>query len=146
MKKYVFICLLAVVALCLTGCESNGPQFHKKTIDLKMTQNDWQFDNQSGRFFCQFNMPEITESVYNYGSWTISREYNYGTPNAYQVILPESSYYKEDVGNGNYAYYTQHIDYVVGVGFVEIDYIISDFYYPAQFVPEAMNFRMQLVY
>ena len=45
----------------------------------------------------------------------------------------------------NTFYYQQHIDYIYGVGFVEVDLTISDYIY-GDFTPESMLFRLQLTY
>ena len=45
----------------------------------------------------------------------------------------------------NTVYYTQHIDYRFGVGYVDIQLTNSDYYYEEQ-NPESMVFRLQLVY
>lgn len=150
MKKYVFICLMALIGIVMTSCQTNEPcKFNKKTVDLNVTQDKWKFDDGANMFFCHFSVPEITAQVYNHGEFSIHREYNSGTNNAYQVALPETTYKSEDIdnGDGTYStvYYQQHIDYVIGVGFVEVFCTISDFYYEG-FTPEAMVFRLQLTY
>ena len=150
MKKYVFICLMALIGIVMTSCQTNEPcKFNKKTVDLNVTQDKWKFDDGANMFFCHFSVPEITAQVYNYGEFSIHREYNSGTNNAYQVALPETTYKSEDIdnGDGTYStvYYQQHIDYIIGVGFVEVFCTISDFYYEG-FTPEAMVFRLQLTY
>lgn len=148
MKKYVFICLLALVAVVFTACNNNDP-LRKKTVDLVVNTNNWEFDNSANMFFCHFNVPEMTAEVYNYGEVSISHEYNPGTQNAYQVALPETVYRQEDLDNGDETtspyYYQQHLDYAIGVGFVEIFCTISDFYYK-DYTPDAMLFRMQITY
>ena len=161
MKKYLFISLLAGMA-CMSSCtyptyvteEIVGEEckFNKKTVELAVTRNLWDFDQSTGQFFCHFDVPEITEKVYLYGEVSINREYNSGKKNAYQVALPETSYkveeeYDEETGELiNTFYYAQHIDYVYGIGFVEIFYTISDYYYPEGESPEAMLFKLQLTY
>lgn len=148
MKKYVFICLLALVAVVFTACNNNDP-LRKKTVDLVVNTNNWEFDNSANMFFCHFNVPEMTAEVYNYGEVSISHEYNPGTQNAYQIALPETVYRQEDLDNGDGTtspyYYQQHLDYAIGVGFVEIFCTISDFYYK-DYTPDAMLFRMQITY
>ena len=145
MKKYIFISLLALVGVMFSSCRSNEPQMRKKTIDLAVTQSKWGYDSSVDMFYCHFDVPELTAEVYNYGEVSISREYNYGSPNAYQVPLPETSYKVEQDGENTF-YYAQHIDYAVGVGFVDVFYTISDYFYPDGFVPEDMHFRLQMTY
>ena len=149
MKKTIFICLLAVVAMGWTSCQSQDAPKHKKTIDLNVNQSQWDFDNSANMFFCHFDIPELTAQVYDYGEISVNHEYNSGTAKAYQVALPETVYKTEDLDNGDGTtspyYYQQHIDYAYGVGFVEVFVTISDFYYEG-YTPESMVFRMQMTY
>ncbi len=155
MKKYVFICLMAVVAAGMTSCNNDKEctcvpcQFRQQTLDLVVLQKDWQFDNKAKMYFYRFDVPELTAEIYNYGEVSINREYNNGTQNAYQVALPETTYRVAELDNGDNTYspyyYQQHVDYAYGIGFVEIAVTISDFFYD-DFTPENMIFRMQMTY
>ncbi len=144
MKKYVFISLLALVALVFTGCQSADAPQHKKTVDLVANASSWSFDDGANMYYCHFDVPEITSKVYNYGEFSVNREYNSGTPRAYQVTLPETTYLQADVEGGT-VFYQQHLDYAIGVGFIEVFCTISDFYYD-DFSPDAMLFRLQMTY
>lgn len=150
MKKCTIIFSLLAVMFSLAGCtyydNSEPCRFHKQTVKLVVNEREWAYDESVNQFYCHFNVPEITESVYDYGEISVSREYNAGTKNAYQVALPETTYKKEDLGNDQYAYYAQHVDYVIGIGYVEVFYTISDFFYPDGEGPEAMDFRLQITY
>ncbi len=155
MKKYVFISMMALVTLVFTGCEKNEPcQFHKKTIDLLVNTNEWKFDDDAHQFYVHFNIDLLTANVYDYGEVSISREMKDAQNNPYQVALPMSLFMVETVDDGNGGttdiFYTQHIDYRVGVGYVEIQLTNSDLAYEtngSDFVkPESMVFRMQLTY
>ena len=154
MKKYLFISLFALVAIMFTGCEKKQQEpepcrFHKLTLDLVVDQRDWQFDNDTKQFYYHFDIDELTADVYNYAELSISREFNAGTKDAYQVALPMSTYLEEEVDNGDNTvstvYYTQHIDYRFGIKYVEIQVTNSDHIYAAE-NPESMIFRMQLTY
>ena len=155
MKKYLFICLMAVVAAGMTSCNNDKEctcvpcQFRQQTLDLVVLQKDWQFDNKVQMYFYRFDVPELTAEIYNYGEVSINREYNNGTQNAYQVALPETTYQVAELDNGDGTsspyYYQQHVDYAYGIGFVEIGITISDYYYD-DFTPESMIFRMQMTY
>jgi hypothetical protein len=151
MKKVSFLFVFAALLLVFSGCESKQEpcQFHKKTIDLVVNQKDWAFDNDTHQFYCHFDIEELTANVYNYGEVSVSREYNSGTKDAYQVALPMSLYMVEEVDDGqggtSYIYYTQHIDYRVGIGYVEVQLTNSDYAY-ADEKPESMIFRLQLTY
>ena len=132
------------------GCTCDpSSHLNKKTIFLNVSQNQWEFDNSVNMFYCHFDVPELTKAVYDNGEISIHHEYNSGTNNAYQVALPETMYQSEDIdnGDGTYStvYYQQHIDYAFGIGFVEVFFTISDFYYEG-FTPVAMQFRLQMTY
>lgn len=148
MKKVSFLSLLLVVLLGFTSCNQQEQQpckFHKQTIDLVVAQQDWQFDSQTQQFFCHFDIDELTADMYNYSEVSVSHEYNSGTKNAYQVALPETSYMVEQDGTNTF-YYQQHIDYIYGIGYIEIFYTVSDFFYADGWKPDGMLFRMQLTY
>jgi len=150
MKRYIFICMMALAAIGFTSCNTNEPcHFNKQTIDLVVNQDNWVFDDNTGQYYCHFDVAELTADVYNYGEISISREYNSGTKDAYQVALPMSSYMSEEVTNADgttkTVYYTQHIDYRVGIGYVEVQLTNSDYVYSTE-KPEAMLFRMQMTY
>jgi hypothetical protein len=162
MKKYLIIGLLAVMVLVMTSCstcdckhEPTIPcQFNKKTIDLTVYQKEWTFDNDTKQFYAHFDLPELTSDIYNYGNYSLHREYNTGLSTAYQVALPQSLLLSETVTQGSgtsVVYYTQLVDYRVGVGYVEVQVTNSDFYYPTNtqgnlIKPESMVFHLQLIY
>lgn len=145
MKKVLLILSIIAVAIGFTGCEDEPCRYHTQTLDLRVMQADWQFDDNTQQYYYHFDVPEVTPFVYNYGNWSISREYNSGTADAYQVALPQSVYMTEELADGSIAYYTQHIDYRVGIGYVEIQLTNSDYFYEQE-NPESMLFRLQLIY
>lgn len=160
MKKIAILCVLALFAFAQTACvfqtDTHTPdcKFHTKTIDLVINQNEWKYDSQNRQFYARFDLPEITANIYNYGNYSLHREYNTGLSTAYQVALPESKFMSETVtytdGSQGEVYYTQLVDYRIGVGYVEIQVTNSDFYYTNTYgnliYPESMNFRLQLIY
>lgn len=160
MKKYAFLCLLAVIAFVQTGCVIHGNtptpdcMYHAKTIYLEVKQNEWQYDADNQQFYTHFDVPEITANIYNYGNYSLHREYNTGLSTAYQVALPQSLLLSETVtqdSGTSVVYYTQLVDYRVGVGYVEVQVTNSDFYYPTNtqgnlIKPESMVFHLQLIY
>ena len=154
MRKYIFILVFAGAVIGLNSCVYTTKcdcdpaaecKYHEKTVDLVLNTSEWKFDDDLQQFYCRFNVPEITASIYDYGNFTIHREDNYGTPDAYQVALPQSVYMSETLNNGSIIYYTQHIDYRIGVGYVEIQLTNSDYYY-SQYNPESMRFRLQIIW
>ena len=129
----------------------NNSSLQSKTIKMQVASNEWQYDNTTQRFYCHFNQSAITADIYKYGNWTINREYNSGTKDAYLVALPESVFKSEVLTNGSVIYYTQLIDYAVGQGWVEITLTNSDYGYDQDpqgylIAPEAMTFVMQITY
>ena len=149
MRKYVLIFGLLAVMFSFSGCyvhESSEPcKFHKKTIDLMVQPENWVYDDVSNQYFASFNVPDITQAVYDYGEVSVSREFETGTKKAYQVALPMTSYIEETLTDGSIAYYIEHIDYRVGVGFIDIQLTTNDhFYAEGQLV--GMYFRVQLTY
>ena len=148
MKKYLLIGLVAMMGLGMTGCTINSSsepseRMHKQTIDLNVKANSWIWDAGANMYYCHFDLPELTNDIYNYAEVSINHEYNTGSSKAYQVALPETTYLTEKVNNQDY-FYQQHIDYAYGVGFVEIFLTFSDYVYDQQ--PDPMVFRMQLTY
>ena len=159
MKKQLFLCLIAVVAMVSCTRPINnyyntyevvGGGVKKKTVDLTVNTNQWDFDKGTNQYFCHFDVPELTDSVYNYGEVSVNREYNSGTKNAYQVALPETSYLQIEITNDDNTtspYFSQqHLDYAFGIGFVEVFCTISDFYYEDGWKPDGMLFRLQMTY
>jgi hypothetical protein len=153
MKKYVFICFLGILSALLIGCKDDSVQcnYHSDTLDLTVMHEDWQFDEETQQFFYHFDVPEITAKVYDNGNWSIGREYNKGNKNAYQVALPMSSYKADTLSDKSVVYYTEHIDYRVGIGYVEIQLTNSDYFYAYDekgkiIKPDNMDFRLQLIY
>ena len=151
MKKSIIICLTAFAVIAgFTSCKKGEAcRFNNYTQDLIVNAGQWEFDNGANMYFCHFDVEELTAEVYNYGEVSVSREYNTGTKNAYQVALPETSYKQilldNPEGSADPYYYQQHIDYAFGVGFVEVFVTISDFYYD-DYQPENMLFRLQLTW
>ena len=145
MKKVLFILSLVCVMMGFNSCYDEPCTHHALTLDLRVMQTDWQFDKNAQQYYFHFEIPEITPHVYNYGNWTICREYNYGTTDAYQVALPQSIYMTDTLSDGGVVYYTQHIDYRVGIGYVDIQLTNSDYFYTTE-NPENMLFRLQLIY
>ena len=148
MRKKIVFSLVALMALALTSCEKQ--EYHAQTFDLVVMQPDWKWDSDTKQFYYSFNVPYITRDVYNFGTITVSREFNNGTADAYQVALPMSTYLYDEIVDENDSvintvYYTQHIDYRFGVGYVDIQLTNSDYYYEEK-NPESMVFRLQLVY
>ena len=158
MKKYLLIGMVAGLFMAMPSCTYNTYtepstgtgttcKFHAFTRELNVAAGDWQWDNGARMYFAHFDVADLTNEVFQYGVITVSHEYAAEKP--YLVVLPETMYKEVSIDNGDGTsspyYFQQHIDYAVGVGFVEIFITISDYYYE-DFTPEAMKFRLQAVY
>ncbi|MBO5619702.1 MAG: hypothetical protein J5902_06940 [Paludibacteraceae bacterium] len=145
MKNSSIIILFTCLITCFTAC-NNAPEckYHSITLDLSTKDNarGWEFDSTAGQFFCQFSVAELTPYVYNYGNWTINREYNYNTANAYQVALPQSIFLADTLEETSVVHYTQYVDFRMGIGYVEIQITNSDHLYGEE-NPQTMYFRLQ---
>lgn len=157
MKKYIFISLLALVMLCLSGCEIHNEQcrFHSLSKYLAVNSQEWKYDKDNMQYYAHFDIPELNSDVYNYGNYSLHRVYNANTKDEYQVALPQSIYMIENVtdaaGNVSEYYYTQGVDYRIGVGYVEIQVTNSDYFYTEDaqgylVPPERMDFHLQLIW
>jgi hypothetical protein len=144
MRNRVIIGLIALVALCLSSCSTNEPSsrsLRTTTIDFRVPQSAWSFDNVNKWYSYYYQSSQMSEQVYNYGTWTMSHEYNPGTANAYMIALPEFQFMQD----GN-TYYSQRIDYEVGLGYIRVYVTNSDYTYPENWKPDEMYFHMQIVY
>lgn len=142
MKKSILIGLVVGLCLFMASCSSNEPcRFHKLTVDFTVPQSSWAFDPQNGWYNYYYQTSAITASIYDFGTWTMSHEYNPGTSDAFLIQLPEFKFLQD----GN-VYYSQRIDYEVGVGYVRVYVTNSGYTYPSDWQPEAMSFHMQITY
>ena len=153
MKKYLFICLMALVGMLFTGCkEKNEPcRYAKQSVYLFVEQDEWKWDNAKAQFYVHFKVPELTADAYDYGNYSVHREYEPKDGDPYQVGLPQTICLWEPIvdetGNptGDIYPYQQHVDYRIGIGFVEIEVTNSDYLYdPGN--PEGMVFHLQIIY
>ncbi len=153
MKKLL---LFMFAALTLMSCE--GPQgppgrdgfVNYKIIDLQINQNEWEYSNGANNnfFSATFSMPEITSHIYNNGLVQVYREYNTGTSQARQILLPQTRHNEVQLASGDWAFFTETVDYEYGVGTLSIFYTVSDFDYEinTSFVPETMHFRAVIMW
>jgi len=142
MKKHILLAF--VCALVLVGCQEKSPEckYHKVSLNLTVKQPDWKFDDKARLFYYAFDVPEITRNVYDFGEWSLNREFDVKTNYPYQVPLPMNTFKCDTLQEDAVVYYTQYIDYRVGVGYVEIQLTNSDYLY-GQENPESMSFRLQ---
>ena len=159
MKKFLLMSVVVGAALLLTGCEYESCRcthtetpcnFHAVTIEMPIQQSDWQYMEldapDNAMFYVHFPIKELTASVYDYAVVNVYHEYNTGTKNAYQVLLPETTYKNDTLDDNSVVYFQHHVDYAYGIGYVEVFYTVSDAWYPLSFTPPAMHCRLQIVY
>jgi len=148
MKHRVIIGLIALVSFFVASCSTNEPDtrsLRKVTIDFNVPQNAWAFDDQNQWYSYYYPTSQISEQVYNYGTWTMSHEYNPGTANAFMIALPEFRFKQAYDDQQQLVNYTQRIDYEVGLGYIRVYITNSDYLYD-QTDLEEMSFHMQVVY
>lgn len=124
-------------------------QANDEIIDLTVDQADWRFDEGLRQYYCRIEVPQITSDIYNFGHFSICREFEYGTSKAYQVPLPISLFLSEIIPAYTPIYYSQALDYVVGVGFLDIQLTNSNYFYDeggSPIPPETMKFRAVVTY
>ncbi|MCM1035150.1 MAG: hypothetical protein NC038_08640 [Paludibacter sp.] len=153
MKKYLYLLLFA---LCMSACCSHEtievPISNRMIFDLQANSNEWNYTNTDNNnyFVANFSMPEITKNIYDNGTILVYREFDYGTTNAVQQILPYSRHYEYliNANENSWGFYTETVDYEYGIGFLNIFYTASDFDYElnTSFVPEGMHFRMVIMW
>ncbi len=162
MKKVIFILL---TTFALVACEGpmgpegpQGPQGEAgvgswKILDLQV--DSWNYSNTenglNNYFYADFEIPELTEFIYDYGMVQCYIEYNSGTENRIQQLLPCVRHNEQLIsenGVDTMLYYTQTIDYDYGVGNVRIYLTESDFNYETDLTwePDPMNFRLVLLW
>ena len=144
MKKRTYFAIMVCVLVGFSSCnyypKETVYESNFKTLDLRVDANQWLFSQDGGYYYCTFNVPELTSTIYNYGVVSCYREYNKGTTNAYQLPLPQMIH-NVDAGDG--ALYTSTIDFSFAVGLVEIVLTNNDFKYDT---PERMDFRLNMVW
>lgn len=147
-KKNAIFFLFAI--LLFTSCEGRqGPQGPKgdgmnwKIVDISV--KEWRLvESVEGNYYrSTWDVPELTEFVFTDGNVN-GYIYLYDEKGAkYQHDLPYSLPIRV-VENGQTFDYTRVIDFVYGVGWVELQLTNSDFVYPT--APEAMDFRIVMTW
>lgn len=161
MKRILFS--LFIIGILFTSCEGpmgpmgpmgpEGPAGEStqwKIINLAANTNSWQrMSQQDGSnpfYMASFDIPELTPFIYDSGLVQCYIEYDQGTSNASQQLLPQVRHFEEGSGE-NYSLWTETVDYDYMVGNVNIYVTYSDF--PdanSGIAPGAMNFRLVLMW
>ena len=145
---------LVLLFLALTSCiGTRGPQgpvgpqgpqgpagegTNWKIINLTVPANAWveyaDNNNQNNYYQALFDVPEITDFIYNSGLVLCYHEINNS-----QIILPYVRHKQDTEGN----YWTTTVDFDYAIGSVAIYITHSDF---ADDAPGEMNFRLVLMW
>lgn len=121
-------------------------------VTLEVPQEAWQYtDNPDGLNNCfkaVIPTEKLTREKLDGGIFNVYRLLDLNTSDPKQQILPYTRYYEQPLTNGEIAFYSETIDYEVGLGCVYVYYTLSDFYYEEDltFVPAPMKFRLVIVY
>ena len=118
-----------------------------KIVYLNVDQAAWKYSGMfdNNYFVAQVKVPELTEDIFDGGIIKMYRTYDYDTRDAIQIEMPyvrPREFYEE--GNPEPFRYTEVVDYDFGIGYINIYFTVSDFYYEVK--PEAMTFRCVLMY
>jgi hypothetical protein len=134
--KRLFIILSA--ALLLISCTTDYEETNIKVINLQVNSNDWVENTDSeglNRYYsASFNMPEITNTVYDWGNVNA-----YITFDQAQQVLPYVRHFENNEG----VMWTRTVDYEYLPGKLNIYVTNSDFF---KTQPETMTFRVVLIW
>ncbi|MBQ0137416.1 MAG: hypothetical protein KBS40_05395 [Bacteroidales bacterium] len=155
MRKVSYLLLITVIAVFLTSCkgEKGDPGINVEWYvdDIKVPASSWQYvyANNGGYYRYVCDVPALTHNVLINGSINayiylpgeflegdIQRPLPYSCPN----MLHDDNDYT----------FTEHYDYVFGIGWIEFQYCASDFLYDQQseyiteFAPSEQVFRIVL--
>ncbi len=147
MKKIHYLLATLVCLFVLSSCEGDKYypteyvyQYQKENLNLHIESSDWQWSSTGNYFYYTFSVPELTQTIYDYGTMSCYIEYNQGTMNAYQIALP----YIQTKLDGS-EIYQQFIDCSFLTGQVEIVLTNSDLKYDST-NPESMDFHLVLMW
>lgn len=149
-NNFLFLTLAdgKLITLPRTG---QGGSSNIKVVTLTINQEDWYYSNidNNNYFYCEFDMPEITEKAFDEGLIKMYRVYDYDTYDATQIEMPYvrlNEFCAGDVdgdGYDDWGFYTETVDYQFNIGSLMVCYTTSDFDYELneEYIPEAMQFR-----
>ena len=153
MKK-ILVLILPILALIGCGNSYTYNGFIVESYDVHIDASDWQYTDYTSNgtpfannyFYCRRNMPQITSSVFNDGEVQAYIVYDKHSSQAFKHLLPYVRHYEELLANGTWNYYTETVDCVYGVGWVEFNYRASDFAYEdnVNINPNDMDFTIVL--
>lgn len=149
------------LALLLISCEgpmgpegpegpagADGNSTNWKIIDLSAANTDWELqygssDKTNPYYTVSFDVPELTDFVYNSGLVQCYQEVN-SNGILSQQLLPVVRHYEEYDANNNQTTWTETMDYEYETGKVTVFVTYSDFY--MKNTPGDRNFRLVLMW
>ncbi len=156
MKTKLFYLALCIFAIGLSSCShcdcDSYKEMSKIVLDLQVDANEWQYSNAADNnyYYATFTIPDLNAEKYNNGQISVYREYDSGTVNATQTLLPAVRHkeYVSDEATNTWSFYTETIDYEYGIGWMTIIYTASDFAYELdpKIAPGTMHFRLMMVW
>ena len=145
----IFLCSIAA----FYGCKpkNNGAEAvitNRVVIDLEADNSHWVSDN--GAYYATFDVPELTRNAYDNGMVNCYAEFNTGTSNAYQEVLPFTYFqYDKNTETGEEFYWSRLLDYDYTVGSLTIYYTNNDFNYTttgSEPEPGLWHFRLVIIW
>lgn len=153
MKKYFLpLFLLLTLVSCNKNYNTTVVGSTQEVVSVSIKANDWQYTDNGQSASTQFNnnyfyavvdMPEITQYIFDNGEVQAYIVYNNGTDDAMQHLLPYVRHYEEQK-DSTWNFYTETVDCVYGIGWMEFNFRASDFAYEedVDINPQAMDFRV----
>lgn len=155
MKATKFILASAIIVAALSSCRKEEPIYYveegckcsSESVLITVKASDWIYSDMQNNnyFYATVNMPEITSDVFKTGLIKMYRTYNFGQSDGVQIEMPYSRHIEElvDPATDEWAFYTESLDYEIGIGTITICYTQSDFNYELDetFYPDGMQFR-----
>ena len=137
-----------ILVFALAGCNyTTVTNLELQTIDVHVRASDWRYTHlaDNNYFYCVIDMPEISSDVFYNGEVQAYRLLYTQDNEPFKHILPDVYHVKELIGNDTFLY-TTTVDCIYGVGWLELNYRVSDFAYDEgnykDFAPGAMDFSI----
>ncbi len=155
MKVKYFILMLAFAsAFLFSSCKKDniyvydGPVI--QSFYFSVPENSWKYSNinNNNYFYATVDAPEITQSVFDSGIVKIYRVFNTGSTYPCQMEMPYVRHNEVSLGDDQWAFYTETVDYEFSVGSITVFYTASDFEYEVDesINPVMMEFRCAVMY
>ncbi len=158
MKKGILLIILAAGTL-LTSCEGpqgpmgpmgpqgvqgpqgpNGNSFANwKIVDCTVRDLDWQV--APDYYFCEVRINDLTPTVVDFGTVLAYRYLSASIDDPTQQILPYTRHQSDGVN-----LWTETIDYEFTDNLITFYVTNSDFFYPQEWIPSTMYFRVVLMW